>query len=144
MRWKAHFFLRPNQTQTSKNFYGFNSMKNPPSIDGLKEFEDGMLNLIQSVKFQPVESTFLKDLNDVREVKRINKLLIPLDKTTNFYKMEPTTYNGLLAKNITKSYNKASPLTTETVRQESQENNSRVGHRRQSRRHRQQRSIYHP
>ena len=79
-----------------------------------------MLNLIQSVKFQPVESMFLKGLhNDVREVKRTNKLLIPSDKTTNFYKMEPATDNDLLAKNITKSYKKASHLTTETIRQES-------------------------
>ena len=87
-----------------------------------------MLNLIQSVKFQPVESTFLKGLhNDVPEVKRTNKLLIPSDKTTNFYKMEPATYNDLLAKNITKSYKKASPLTTETIRQESKRITAELG-----------------
>ena len=85
-------------------------------------------NHVQSVKFQPVESTFLKGLhNDVREVKRTNKLLIPSDKTTNFYKMEPATYNDLLAKNITKSYKKASPLTTETIRQESKRITAELG-----------------
>ena len=35
------------------------------------------------------------------------KLLIAADKTTNFYKLEPSTYNELLEKNITKSYKKA-------------------------------------
>ena len=38
-----------------------------------------------------------------------NPLLIAADKTTNFYKLEPTTYNDLLEQNITKSYKKAQP-----------------------------------
>ena len=41
--------------------------------------------------------------------------------------MEPATYNDLLAKNITKSYKKASPLTTETIRQESKRITAELG-----------------
>ena len=31
-------------------------------------------------------------------------LFVPADKTTNFYKMNPKSYNDLLQKNITKTY----------------------------------------
>ena len=30
IRWKAHFFLNPDTTSSSKETYGFKSMKNPP------------------------------------------------------------------------------------------------------------------
>ena len=52
---------------------------------------------------------------------RINnepKLLIAADKTTNFYKLDPSTYNDLLEKNITKSYKKAQPKTTQAIHKE--------------------------
>ena len=51
---------------------------------------------------------FLKKLKeDTDHIKNEPKLLIAVDKTTNFYKLEPSTYNELLEKNITKSYKKA-------------------------------------
>ena len=119
MRWKAHFFLNPNQASSTKQTYGFNSTKNPPTIDELKEFEDGMLDIIQTTKFKPVNSKFLADLNnDVKRIKNESKLLIPADKTTNFYKMEPAAYNKLLEENITKSYKKATGATAQKIKRE--------------------------
>ena len=38
-----------------------------------------------------------------------DKLLVPADKTSNFYKMDIPSYNELLQKNITKTYKKVSP-----------------------------------
>ena len=38
-------------------------------------------------------------------------LIIPANKTTNFYKLEPSAYNDLLEKNIMKSYKRAKPET---------------------------------
>ena len=46
------------------------------------------------------------------------KLLIAADKTTNFYELEPSTYNDLLKQNITKSYKKAQPNTTRAIHSE--------------------------
>ena len=46
------------------------------------------------------------------------ELLIAADKTTNFYKLEPPIYNDLLEKNITKSYKKALPETTQAIHKE--------------------------
>ena len=41
--------------------------------------------------------------------------------TSNFYKMDSTVYNGLLQKNITKTYNKVSPNTVTSIELEAKE-----------------------
>ena len=108
IRWKAYFFLNPDTTSSSKETYGFKSTKNPPPIEELKDFENDMLKMIQSVKFKQVNNSFLDKLKEHSDrIKNGPKPLIAADKTTNFYKLEPSTYNDLLEKNITKSYKKA-------------------------------------
>ena len=78
-----------------------------------------MLKMIQSVKFKQVNNSFLDKLKeDTDRIKNEPKLLIAADKTTNFYKLEPSTYNDLLEKNITKSYKKAQPETTQAIHKE--------------------------
>ena len=78
-----------------------------------------MLKMIQSVKFKQVNNPFLNKLKeDTDRIKNEPKLLIAADKTTNFYKLEPSTYNDLLEKNITKSYKKAQPETTQAIHKE--------------------------
>ena len=119
IRWKAYFFLNPDTTSSSKATYGFKSTKNPPPIEELKDFENDMLKMIQSVKFKQVNNSFLDKLKeDTDRIKNEPKLLIAADKTTNFYKLEPSTYNDLLEKNITKSYKKAQPETTQAIHKE--------------------------
>ena len=119
--WKAHFFLNPDTASSSKETYGFKSTKNPPPIEELKDFENDMLKMIQSVKFMQVNNPFLNIIKlkeDADRIKNEPKLLIAADKTTNFYKLEPSTYNDLLEKNITKSYKKAQPETTQAIHKE--------------------------
>ena len=78
-----------------------------------------MLKMIQSVKFKQVNKPFLNKLKeDTDRIKNEPKLLIAADKTTNFYKLEPSTYNDLLEKNITKSYKKAQSETTQAFHKE--------------------------
>ena len=58
-----------------------------------------MLKMIQSVKFKQVNNPFLNRLKENTDhIKNEPKLLIAADKTTNFYKLEPSTYNDLLEK----------------------------------------------
>ena len=91
MRWKAHFYLNHDTTSSSKETYGFKSTKNPPPI------EDDVLKMIQSVKFKQLNSPFLNKLKkDTDRIKNEPNLLIAADKTTNFYKLDPSTYNDLL------------------------------------------------
>jgi len=122
MRWKAHFFLNTDTASTSKETYGFRSTKNPPPVEELKEFEEDMLKMIQSVKFKNLNTPFLGKLKeDTDNIKKEPKLLIPADKTTNFYKLEPATYKNLLEKEINKSYKKAPSETTQSVHKKNKE-----------------------
>ena len=68
--------------------------------------------MVQSTKFKWVNNPFLNKLKDnTDQIKKETKLLFAGDKTTNFYKLEPSEYNNLLEQNITKSYKKAHPDT---------------------------------
>ena len=106
---KPTSFSIPTRPLSSKETYGFKSTKNPPPIEELKDFENDMLKMIQSVKFKQVNNPFLNKLKeDADRNKNEPKLLIAAHKTTNFYKLEPSTYNGLLEKtsqNLTRKHN---------------------------------------
>ena len=87
-----------------------------------------MLKMIQSVKFRQINNPFLNKLKeDTDYIKSETKLLIAADKTTNFYKLEPSTYNELLEKNITKSYKKALPETTLAIHKENKNIATKLG-----------------
>ena len=91
IHWKAYFFVIPDTTSSSKETYGFKSTKNQPPIEELKDFEDDMLKMIQSVKFKQVNNPFLDKLKeDTDRIKNEPKLIIAADKTTNFHKLEPS------------------------------------------------------
>ena len=80
------------------------------------EENDSILRMIQSVKFKHVNNSFLNRLaTDTDLIRKEPNLIVPADKTTNFYKLEPSAYNDLLEKNITKSYKKAKPETTHAI-----------------------------
>ena len=128
MRWKAYFFLKHDVSTSSKDTYGFKSTNNPPPVDKLKEFEDDMLKMVQSTKFIQVNNPFLIKLkNDTDHIKKETKLLIAADKTTNFYKLEPSKYNDLLEQNITKSYKKAHPNTVWDIHTENKKIATKLG-----------------
>ena len=128
MRWKAYFFLNPDTITHSKDTYGFKSTKNPPPIDESKGFEDDMLKMIQSTKFKQVNNPFLNKLKgDTKRIKNETKLLIAADQTKNSYKLESSTYNDLLKQNITKSYKKAQPNTTQAIHSENKNIATKLG-----------------
>ena len=54
-------------------------------------------------------------------------LLIAANKTTNFFKLEPSTYNDLLEKSITKSYKKALTETTQAIHKENKDIATKLG-----------------
>ncbi len=115
-RWRSHFFLKPTTSKTDKETYGFNSTKTPPNIPLLKEFEDGILNIVQTVRFRKVSDKFQKQLTkDTNKIKQSKQLIIPADKTTNFYKVNTTDYKKLLDENITKNYKKATSEIENTI-----------------------------
>ena len=57
--------------------------------------------------------------NDVKNIKKSESLFVPADKTSNFYKMDTSTYNNLLHKSITKTYKKISTETVSSIEEHS-------------------------
>ena len=80
-------------------------------------FEKRLLGMIENIKFQKVKCEFQKKLStDIRHnIVKSDKLLVPVDKTSNSYRMDVTSYNDLLQKNITKTYKKVTQGTTSSI-----------------------------
>ena len=113
IRWRTFFYLNPNTKSEEKETYGFNSTKSPPQICELKEFEEGMLDIVQNIKFMNNTTPFQKQMQkDMKSIRSSEHLLVAADKTTNFYKVKPDQYKTLVKTNITKDYKKA-PRTEE-------------------------------
>ena len=64
---------------------------------------------IHNIQFKDTKSNFQRKPNcDIKnKIKKPNTLLIPADKTTNFYTMNPSSYNKLVKENATKTYKKS-------------------------------------
>ena len=74
--------LFSQSTTSTKDTYGFKSKHSLHKINELIPFE-GMLNLIQIQGHQ-------------EQNQKPNSLVIPADKTTNYYKMNTTAYSKLI------------------------------------------------
>ena len=63
--------------------------------------------MVQNIEFTKVKSEFQMQLsNDMKNIKKNPKLLIPADKSNNLYELTTEEYNKLLLENITKTYKK--------------------------------------
>ena len=51
---------------------------------------------------------------DIKSIRSTDKVLMGADKTTNFYKVKPETYEKLLKENVTKEYKKAEPYVVDS------------------------------
>ena len=106
IRWKALFFERrcEDNDEITANF-GFKSVKTPPKNDSLNQFESDLYDMVQNIEFKKVKSNFQMQVsNDVKNIKKNPKPLIPADKTNNLYELTTEKYNKLLLENISKSY----------------------------------------
>ena len=100
VRWRAFHILYPSNRERKKT-YGFNTTKPPPILPELSLFEEKMFNLIQKIQFHKRGNSLQTKLKeDIRKMKREPKLIVPADKTSNFYKTEVETYNILLQRNV--------------------------------------------
>ena len=121
LRWKAFFFLNPNENKADiPNTFGFNTSKNAPQCKELSAFENDLFELVTNVKFRnKPKDNFQKDLQKkIREIKTSDKVFLLADKTTNIYKVEPEMYNKLLSDNVTKDYKKSSKKDVDKVNKE--------------------------
>ena len=97
LRWRAHFFPNPTENSKSKENFGFNSTKPAPSVAELKDFEDELIDLTESIKFNDNQRNhFLSNLrNDKRMIESESRIYIAADKTSNYYKVGKEKYQEL-------------------------------------------------
>ena len=80
-------------------------------------FDKRLLGMIENIKFLKVKCEFQKKLSaDIRNnIVKSDKLLVPADKTSSFYRMDATSYNDLRQKNITMTYKNVTQGTTSSI-----------------------------
>ena len=96
MRWKAFFFEKTvshnnsnnNTTSDNQNKYNLKSRRCPPQIEGLKNFENDLIKMIENIKFKNISDNFLDKLKeDTNKIKSSEKVFVFTDKTQNFYEV---------------------------------------------------------
>ena len=86
------------------------------NVKELKNFEDGLINLVKDITFENRHNTFQNKLEkDIKEIKNEKRIFVAGDKSTNFHKMTPQKYNQLLDKSVQKEYKKAPPRIVKNV-----------------------------
>ena len=107
MRWKVLEF-QGNLDDNKKNTYGFKSLKCPPPVNEMKNFENELLLMVKNIEFKNVKNEFQEKLKeDINEIKTSDKMFVAADKSRHIYKMEKQQYTKLLTENITKTYKKS-------------------------------------
>ena len=61
LRWRSHFFLKPQPNPNKKENFGFKSTAPAPKLQELKGFEEGLIDLVKSIKFQEKPNEFQKN-----------------------------------------------------------------------------------
>ena len=129
LRWRVLFFLRENGDESSdsdsdhstdinptKETYGFKSSNAPPPIKEIAYFEQQLWNLVDSVQFNDHKNHFQKKLsNDINKITKMRNVLVPADKTRNWYETKTEVYNKLVDDNVTKFYKKARTNAVSTI-----------------------------
>ena len=110
MRWKAHFLINGDSTETKKETDGFKSKQYPSQIKELDVFEKDLLQLVKAVKFRNRNDKFQNQQKDgINKIKSSFNIFKPADKITNMCELTHKEYKKLLRNNVTKTYRKAPP-----------------------------------
>ena len=134
MRWDAHFELNPSEKGTRKDTFGIPSQRKAPSVPELKEFEKQLHNLVSNIQYkESAKSTdFQRKIHkEIQEIRGDQRLFVPADKSSNYYKMAPATYQALLAKAVHKDFKKAKEGEEQQIAREARDiaNSLEIGDR---------------
>ena len=116
IRWKVYHFLKNNKEETETENFGFRTLNTPSKNQILYNFENDLYEMIRRTEFQPVRNEFQRKLSeDLRSIKRSNKIFVSVEKTRNMYGLDPKEYDKLLNNNVTKSYKKSNIKTVNEI-----------------------------
>ena len=118
MRWKALAFFKPFANKNKETF-GLKSTNSPKTVDQMKAFEDDLVKMAQNIEFRKVDNAFQKNLSKIcKELQNEPKLIIPADKTSNFYKISKDQYEELRIKDVQKCYRKEKMSSFDKINRE--------------------------
>ena len=121
MRNKAENFLRPKSNQQSKETFGIRSVKNAKAVPELKSFENELIDLAKTVEFKRFDNQLQRNLKRIcDEIKEEPKLIIPADKTPNFYKVTLAEHDDMRQRDVQKSFKKEKKTTLNKIKKEHQ------------------------
>ena len=104
-RNKANAFK--NKYKNKKETYGIKSAKNPDKVAELKNFELDLINLAKNVKYKKFNNRLQENLRIVcNNIKNQPNLIVPADKTSNFYVMPPDKHEELRKKDVQNNFKK--------------------------------------
>ena len=107
MRWKVLEF-QGKLDDNNRKTYGFKSLKCPPAVTEMKNFENELLSMIKNTEFRNAKNYFQEKLKeDINEIKTSDKVFVGADKSRHIYKMDKQQYAKLLTENVTKTYKKS-------------------------------------
>ena len=123
LRWKACFFEKPDQCNSNNSTsFGFESNIKPPQSEKLTPFENGLYDIVWSIRFKSVRSNIQSMLKeDLNKIKSSRNLLVFADKTRNLYEMPPDQYKRWLNNNILKAYHKVDSNAKWSINKEAKE-----------------------
>ena len=119
LRWKTFYFRKGTDGKEKKEVFGFKSNRTPPQDEELVAFEKDLWDLVKNVKYRTNTSKFQRELKEtVQKIKNNQNLIIPADKTDNFYEVPVEKYDELVRNNVVKTYKKAPRELVEQTNQE--------------------------
>ena len=105
--WRVWHFKNPNNKEKKETF-GFPSTGKVPRDDDLKALESDLFELIENIEYRDARNDFHNNLSaKIDDIKKETKVIVPADKTSNFYKLEKEEFLDLVEKNVHKDYKKA-------------------------------------
>ena len=121
-RNKAEAFLNKNKkAKKSKETFGIRSIHNPEAVPELKNFENDFISLAQNVQFRKFNNNLQRNLKQIcDDIQHDPRLIIPADKTSNFYKLTPKEHQELREKDVHSCYKKEKKVKLEKVKKEHQ------------------------
>ena len=120
LRWFAAFYLGIIQMPDDDfETYGFRTNNPPPIIPELTPLENKLVDNISTIKFRKSTNEHQKKLReDIKKIKKEDKLFIAGDKSNNYYKCDADEYSRLKEREIHKDYKKCSEDEVKKVTQE--------------------------
>ena len=104
--WKALELLGKLES-TEKETYGFRSRHCQLIVEEIANFINDLMLMIKNIHFKNIKNYFETKLkHDISDIQKCKKVLIPVNKSRNIYKMETADYKKLLHDNVIKTYKK--------------------------------------